>query len=245
MTDVEGRVALVTGASRGIGFAVAVELARRGVHIIAVARTEGGLTDLDDAIREAGGAPATLVPLDLRDMEGIDRLGGAIFERWKKLDMLVGNAGLLGTLSPLSHIDPKDWSDVMTVNVSANYRLIRATDALLRQSDAGRAVFITSGVATQPRAYWGNYSVSKSALEMLAKTYAAETEQTDIRVNLFSPGPVRTAMRAKAMPGEDPEKLPQPSDVAGYIADMVEPGWSHTGVTFDYRSKSIIPAKES
>lgn len=235
----ENKVALVTGASRGIGYAVARQLARDGAHVIAVARTEGGLTDLDDNIRSDGGS-ATLVPLDLRDNDGIDRLGGAIFERWKKLDILIGNAGLLGTLSPLGHIAPKDWDEVMAVNVTANWRLIRSLDPLLRASQAGRAVFVSSGAAVNTRAYWGVYSVSKAALEALVKTYAAELEQSATRVNLFNPGPVRTQMRAKAMPGEDPDTLPTPAEVAACFTDLVVSDFDRNGLVYDFPTKQFL-----
>lgn len=235
----ENKVALVTGASRGIGYAVARQLARDGAHIIAVARTEGGLTDLDDEIRADGGS-ATLVPLDLKDYDGIDRLGGAIFERWQKLDVLIGNAGLLGTLSPLGHISTKDWEDVMAVNVTANWRLIRSLDPLLRASDAGRAVFISSSVAIKMRAYWGAYATSKAALEAMVRTYAAELTQTPVRVNLFNPGPVRTQMRAKAMPGEDPGTLPEPADIAARFTDLVVPEFDRNGVVFDFPTGEIV-----
>src|SRR5687768_2900584 len=171
--DLKGRVALVTGASRGIGRAMALALARRGAHVVALARTTGGLEALDDEVKQAGGT-ASLVPLDLRKPEGIDQLGAIVFERWKKLDVLVGNAGVLGRLSPLGHIEPKTWDEVLAVNITANWRLIRSLDPLLRQSDAGRAVFVTSGLAYKCDAYWGSYSVSKAALEALIRTYAAE-----------------------------------------------------------------------
>ena len=233
-----GRIAVVTGASRGIGYQVALRLAREGAHVVAVARTVGGLEDLDDAIRAEGGS-ATLVPLDLTDMDAIDRLGAAIFERWKKLDILIGNAGVLGALSPLGHIEPKTWDQVMAVNVTANWRLIRALDPLLRASDAGRAVFVTSGAAHKFRAYWGPYSVSKAALEALVKTYAAETNISNVKVNLLSPGPVRTAMRAKAMPGEDPETLTRPEVLADAFLTMVQPDWDKSGVTFDFQTGTV------
>ena len=194
----EGRVALITGASRGLGASMAVALAKEGAHVIATARTEGGLTELDDQIKAVGGS-ATLVPLDIKDYAGIDRLGAAIYERWKKLDILVGNAGILGKLTPMAHVEPKGWDDVMAVNVTANYRLIRSLDVLLRQSDAGRAVFMTSGLAHKCWAYWGPYSISKAALEAMVKTYAAENATTAIRANCFSPGATRTRMRAQAM----------------------------------------------
>lgn len=235
----EGRVALVTGASRGLGASAAVALASEGAHVIATARTEGGLTELDDAIKAAGGT-ATLVPLDIKDFDAIDRLGAAIFERWKKLDILVGNAGVLGKLTPMAHVDQKMWDEVMTVNVTANYRLIRSLDVLLRQSDAGRAVFVTSGLAHKCWAYWGPYSISKAALEAMVKTYAAETGTTSLKVNCFSPGATRTGMRATAMPGEDPMSLPHPDDVAAQIVPMCEPSFTDTGGVWKYDPNGLF-----
>ncbi len=235
----EGRVALVTGASRGLGASAAVALAKEGAHIIATARTEGGLAELDDQIKSVGGS-ATLVPIDIRDFDAIDRLGAAIFERWKKLDILIGNAGVLGKLTPMAHVDQKMWDEVMAVNVTANYRLIRSLDVLLRQSDAGRAVFVTSGLANKCWAYWGPYSISKAALEAMVKTYAAEVATTDLRVNCFSPGATRTGMRAKAMPGEDPMTLPHPDDVAAQIVPMCEPAFSDNGGVWKYDAKGLF-----
>ncbi len=236
-----GRIAVVTGASRGIGRSVARALGAAGAHVIAIARTVGGLEELDDEIRAAGGESATLVPLDLTDFEAIDRLGLAIYERWGKLDILVGNAGLLGQLSPLGHIDPKVWNETMTVNVTANWCLIRSLDPLLRQSDAGRAVFFTSGAAHSCKPFWGVYSASKAALEAMVRTYAAETGRiTPVRANLFNPGPVRTAMRAAAMPGEDPETLPHPDELAPFVLEMVSPDCAETGRIFDFRSKNWL-----
>ena len=235
----EGRIALVTGASRGLGASAAVALAKEGAHIIATARTEGGLTELDDAIKAVGGT-ATLVPVDIRDFEAIDRLGAAIFERWKRLDILIGNAGVLGKLTPMAHVDQKTWDEVMAVNVTANYRLIRSMDVLLRQSDAGRAVFVTSGLAHRCWAYWGPYSISKAALEAMVKTYAAETATTPLKVNCFSPGATRTGMRAKAMPGEDPMSLPHPDDVAEQIVPMCEPSFSDHGGVWKYDPKGLF-----
>src|SRR6187401_2400956 len=197
------RIALVTGASRGIGYATARALARAGAHIVAVARTQGGLEELDDEIRKDGGS-ATLVPLNLTDFDGIARLGAALHERHGKIDILVGNAGVAGPSSPLGHIDLKSWNDVMAVNVTANFQLIRCMEPLLRQSDAGRAVFVTSGAANKASAYVGPYAASKAALETLVRAWAQETASTNLRVNLFSPGPVRTKMRAIVFPGEDP-----------------------------------------
>jgi len=229
-----GRVALVTGASRGIGYAVASAIAAEGAHVVALARTVGGLEELDDAIRIAGGT-ATLVPADLRDYPALDRLGAALFERFGKLDIFIGNGGILGRLTPLAHVDPKLWDEVMAVNVTANWRLIRSLDLLLRQSDTGRALFVTSGVARRVPAYWGPYAVSKAALEALVKTYAAETATTNLRVNLVSPGPVRTRMRAEAMPGEDPETLPPPEAVAAALLPLLDPALTVTGAIFDLR----------
>src|SRR5215471_17695167 len=199
MGPLADRIALVTGASRGIGAATALALAKAGAHVVAVARTVGGLEELDDAIHKAGGS-TTLVPLDVTDFEGLARLAGALNERYGRLDILIGNAGIAGPSSPLDHITLKDWDEVMKVNVTANWQLICTMDALLRRSDAGRAVFITSGVAHKIRAYLGLYAASKAALEALARTYAAETETTAVRVNLFNPGPARTRMRAQLMP---------------------------------------------
>jgi NAD(P)-dependent dehydrogenase (short-subunit alcohol dehydrogenase family) len=229
----ENRIALVTGASRGIGRAAALALAEGGAHVVAMARTQGGLEELDDWIKAAGGS-ATLVPMDITDYSAIDRLGAAIFERWGKLDVLVGNAGTLGKLTPLGHIEPKVWDDAMAVNLTSNWRLIRSLDPLLRASDAGRAVFVTSGLAYKCWAYWGTYSVSKAALEALVKTYAAENATTPVRANLFSPGPVRTKMRATAMPGEDPETLPAPEAVAAQLVEMCAAGFSGQGETWKY-----------
>lgn len=235
----EGKIALVTGASRGLGRAAALALAKQGCHIIATARTQGGLEELDDEVKAAGGS-ATLVPMDILDYAGIDRLGAAIFERWKKLDILVGNAGVLGKLTPVPHLDQKVWDEVMAVNVTANYRLLRSMDPLLRMSDAGRAVFVTSGVAHTAPAYWGAYSISKAALNALVKTYAAEVATTHIRANLFSPGPTRTKMRAQAMPGEDPMTLPTADEVAAKLLEMCGEEFSANGAVFRYSAGGLI-----
>ncbi|MFN4125525.1 SDR family NAD(P)-dependent oxidoreductase [Pannonibacter indicus] len=240
MTDkiLDGRIAVVTGASRGIGYFIARGLGRLGAHVIAVARTVGGLEELDDEIKAAGGQ-TTLVPLDVTDYDALDRLGAAIFERWKKLDILVGNAGVLGTLSPLGHVDIKTWDKVMAANVTANWRLIRSLDPLLRQSDAGRAVFLSSGAAHKCKAYWGPYSVSKAALEALVRTYTAETRLTPLQISLVNPGPVRTSMRAQAMPGEDPATLPHPEDVAKAIIPLTLPTFTDGGRLYDHPSRSF------
>lgn len=233
MTVAEKRVALVTGASRGIGRAVALELARRGWRVVAAARSQKALEKLDDDIRALGGE-ATLVPLDLKDFAGIDQLGAALFERHGKLDGLAACAGVLGAVTPAHQVTPSVMDDAMGVNVIANYRLIRSLHPLLRASDAGRAVFVTSGIATNTLAYFSPYAASKAALDALIKTYAAELNVTPVKANLFSPGPVRTAMRAKAFPGEDPMTLPAPADVAPEIADMIEPSYAANGEIVRY-----------
>lgn len=223
-----GRIALITGASRGIGAAVAKRFAAEGAHVVLVARTVGGLEEVDDAVRAAG-ASATLVPLDLGDLDRIDPLGPALYERFKKLDILVGNAGMLGTLGPLSHHDAKSWDDVIKVNLTANWRLIRTLEPLLKRSDAGRAIFVTSGAARMAEAYWGAYSTSKAALEIMVKTWAAELERTNVRVNLLSPGIVRTAMRATAFPGEDPSRLRAPEAIMDSFVDLAAPDCARNG----------------
>jgi NAD(P)-dependent dehydrogenase (short-subunit alcohol dehydrogenase family) len=227
------RIAVVTGASRGIGRAAALALAEAGAHIVALARTQGALEQLDDEIR-ARGSSATLVPVNLKDFDAIDRLGAAIYERWGKLDLLLGNAGILGELAPITHVDQPVWDEVMAVNVTANFRLIRSLDPLLRASDAGRAVFVTSGAAHKCRAYWGVYSVSKAALEALVRTYAAETVKTPVKAMLLNPGPLRTAMRRAAMPGEDPLTLKTPEDLAPHILKLALPAWDQTGKIYDF-----------
>jgi NAD(P)-dependent dehydrogenase (short-subunit alcohol dehydrogenase family) len=233
------RIALVTGASRGIGYATARALAKAGAHIVAVARTQGGLEELDDEIRKDGGT-ATLVPLSMTDFDGIARLGAALHERHGKLDILVGNAGVPGPSSPLGHIEPKAWNDAMMVNASANFQLIRCMEPLLKQSDAGRAVFITSGAASKAPAYLGPYAASKAALETLVRVWAAETATTAMRVNLFSPGPIRTRMRATVFPGEDPMTLETPDEVAELIVPMCSPEWSETGKLYDYKTRTLM-----
>lgn len=219
----ENKIALITGASRGIGAEVAKAYAREGAHVILLARTIGGLEAVDDAIRMEGGQ-ATLMPLDLKKLEDLDKLGPTIAERFGSLDILVGNAGLLGTLSPLSHGKLKDWQEVMNVNLTANYQLIRTLDPLLRNAEQGRAIFVTSGVANDDdRAYWGAYKVSKASLEALVMSYAAETKKTNLRVNLIDPGKKRTKMRASAYPGEDPETLDTPDILNPLFIELASP----------------------
>ncbi|CAO4154747.1 putative oxidoreductase YciK [Methylorubrum aminovorans] len=235
----DGRVAVVTGASRGIGRAAALALAGAGAHVVAVARTQGGLEELDDAIRQVGGQ-ATLVPLDLTDFDAIDRLGAALHERWGRLDAVVGNAGILGNLMPISHVTPKAWDQVMAINVTANWRLIRSFDPLLQRSDAGRAIFVSSGAAAKCRAYWGAYAVSKAALEAMVRTYAAENERTGVRAMLLNPGPLRTRMRAAAMPGEDPATLKTPEELAPHFVRLASPAWNETGKLYDFPSDRVL-----
>jgi len=241
--SMKGRIALVTGASRGIGKSTALALAKAGAHVVALARTVGGLEELDDAIQAAGGT-ATLVPIDIKDGEGLDRLGYTLFERYGRLDILVGNAGILGSVSPVGHLEPKDWDNVIAVNLTANWRLIRSMDPLLRKSEAGRAVFVTSGVSWKATAYWGLYATSKAGLNTLVRTYANETESTPVRVNLFSPGPTRTRMRAAAMPGEDPETLPPPEEVAEALLPMVSAACRESGKVFDFRRRRFLSFQE-
>ena len=233
------RIALVTGASRGIGYATARALAKAGAHVIAVARTQGGLEELDDEIRKDGGS-ATLVPLNLTDSDGITRLGAALHERHGRLDILVGNAGVAGPSSPLGHIELKSWNDVLAINVSANFQLIRCMEPLLRASDAGRAVFVTSAAASQANAYLGPYAASKAALETVARVWARETASTPLRVNLFNPGPTRTRMRATVFPGEDPLTLETPDRVADLILPMCAPAWTETGKLYDYPTRALL-----
>lgn len=228
MTALAGRVALVSGASRGIGQATAIALARRGAQVVITARTQGGLEETDDAIHAAGGS-ATLLPLDLMDGEAVDRLGPSLFERFRRLDILVGNAGALGVLTPVPHILDRDWAEVVGVNLSAGLRLIRSCAPLLLAGDAGRAVFVTSGIVRRPTAYWGAYGATKAALEHLVLSWAAETRQTRLRVNLFDPGVVATRLRAEAMPGEDPTTLRRPEDVAPALADLCDPAETRHG----------------
>ncbi len=232
----EDRIALITGANRGIGRAVALAFAREGAHVILLARNVEALERVDDEIRGLGAA-ATLVPLDLSCGERIDNLGPTIYQRWGRLDILVANAGVLGPLSPLGHIPSEQWDEVLEINLTANWRLIRTADPLLRTSDAGRAIFVTSGAARNIRAYWGPYAVSKAGLEALVKTYAAETETTNLRVNLINPGATATAMRAEAMPGEDPATLPAPEDVAPVFVDLASPDCREHGQIIDARER--------
>jgi NAD(P)-dependent dehydrogenase (short-subunit alcohol dehydrogenase family) len=237
MTDsprLANRVALVTGASRGIGRAVAVGLAREGAHVVLLARTTAGLEEVDDEIRAAGGT-ATLVTLDLRKPDKVDALGPTLYQRWGKLDILVANAGVLGPISPLPHITADAWNEVIDINLTANWRLIRSLDPLLRRADAARAVFVSSGAASGKNAYWGPYAVSKAGLEALVKTYAHEVASTAIKVNLLNPGPVRTTMRQRAYPGENPDTLPAPEALVAMFLDLLDVGQSDSGQVYNFR----------
>ena len=223
-----GKIALITGASRGIGAAVAERFAREGAHVVLAARTVGGLEEVDDAVRTAGGA-ATLVPVDLRDFIKIDELAAALLDRWGRLDILVGSAAEFGVFSPLGHIDPATWNEVVDLNLTTNWRLIRAMDPLLRAAPAGRAIFVTSGVARGVFPYWGPYAVSKAGLEMLVKIYAGEVAKTRVRANLIDPGIVRTRLRARAFPGEDPAALPSPESVTDAFLALALPECTRNG----------------
>ena len=226
--DLTGKIALVTGASRGIGYHLALQLAAAGAHVVAVARTQGGLEELDDQIKAAGGT-ATLVPLNLMDGPGIDRLGGAIYERWGKLDIFCANAAILGVISPIGHIEAKVFDRVIATNVTATWRMIRTLDPLLRASDAGRAAIISTYAGLQGRAYWSAYAASKAAVDVFARSWADETKELKLRVNVVDPGVARTAMRAQAMPGEDPQTLPTPAEVAAGIMPVFANGLTTTG----------------
>ncbi|HEX3864216.1 MAG TPA: SDR family oxidoreductase [Stellaceae bacterium] len=223
-------VVLITGASRGIGAAIAERFAREGAHLVLTARTVGGLEETDDRVRAAGGS-ATLVPLDLRDFVKIDELAAALYQRYGRLDVLVGNAAEFGTFSPLGHIDPEQWRETLDLNLTANWRLIRAMDPLLRAAPHGRTIFVTSAIAAAPLAYWGAYAVSKAGLEALVRVYAAEIDNTAVRANLVMPGPVGTRLRARVFPGEKPENLPGPDSVADAFLDLAVPECERNGET--------------
>lgn len=219
--DLNGRIALVTGASRGIGRACAIALARAGAHVVAAARTQGALEELDDEIRTQTSATATLTPFDLVDGGAIDRLGGAVFERFGRLDILVHAAATLGMPTPVSHLDPRDWAKVVSINLTATYRLIRSFEPLLKASDAGRAVFFTTGVVARPRAFFGAYAATKAGVEGLVRCWADEIENTPVRALIINPGPMRTRMRAEAFPGENPETLPAPDEITPLVLELI------------------------
>lgn len=233
MGQFDGKLALVTGAGRGIGWAVSQALAAEGAHVLLLARTQGALEELYDTITKAGGE-ATGVPMDITDYDAIDRLGASLAERYGKLDLLVGNAGVLGQLTPVAHIDPKEFDKAMAVNVTANARLIRSLEPLLMQADAPRAVFTTSGAAQKCGPFWGTYSTTKAALDALVKSWAHEHANDKLRANLLSPGPIKTAMRAQAMPGEDPETLPTPAELAPLFLELLSETQTRTGEIIDF-----------
>ncbi len=241
MKRLEGRIALITGASRGIGRAVAKRFAVEGAHPILIARTQGALEELDDEIRTETGIESTLVPLDITDGDSLDKVGAAMYERFGRLDALVANAGVLGTLSPLTHTDPKVWASTLDVNLTACWRLTRSMDPLLRASDSGRAIFVTSTVGHEPRAFWSAYAVSKAGLEMMANIYAEETRKTNIRVNLVNPGATATAMRAAAMPGEDPETIKSPDSIAHVFVDLAAADCTRHGELIDAVAEDEAP----
>jgi NAD(P)-dependent dehydrogenase (short-subunit alcohol dehydrogenase family) len=229
------KIALVTGASRGIGRASALALAKAGAHVVAVARTEGGLTELDDEIRAATGQSATLVPLDIAEGDGLDHLGVALHQRFGRIDILVHAAAILGPMTPVSHLEPKHWDRVVAVNLTATYRLIRTTEPLLRASDAGRAIFLTTGRVARPKAFWGPYGITKAGMEHMVRTWADELEQTKVRAVLLDPNTMRTRMRAEAMPGEDPMTVTDPVEIGPLIVELAQAdlGQPTANVVFD------------
>ena len=238
------RIALVTGASRGIGHAAALALAAAGAHVVAVARTQGALEALDDEIRSLTGQSATLVPMDIAEDGAFDQLGGAIHQRFGRLDTLVHAAAILGPLTPVAHLDPPQWDRVVSVNLTATYRLIRSVEPLLRASDCPRAIFLTSGRAIRPKAFWSAYGATKAALDNLVRTWADELEQTNIRAVLLDPSQMRTRMRAEAMPGEDPTTLPDPSEIGPLIVELaqVDLGLPKASVVFSEWKMAATPA---
>ena len=227
-------LALVTGASRGIGASIAKGLAKKGIHVIILARTIGALEEINDEITGDGGS-CTIVAMDLLDYPAIDRLGASIFERWGKLDILIGNAAILGQLSPIHHYDPKIWDEVMGINLTANYRLIRSLDPLLRLSKSGRVIFISSNISDGSHPYWGAYAASKAALETIAKVYSAETEQLDLKINILDPGKTRTNLRAGAFPGEDPSKNKSSDEVMHFVLKILSDDYIDNEYILNYQ----------
>ncbi|SCA57539.1 Short-chain dehydrogenase/reductase SDR [Candidatus Terasakiella magnetica] len=229
----DGKIALITGASRGIGRAVALRYAQEGAHVILVAKTVASLEEVDDEIQALGGS-ATLVPMDLRDFDKIDQMGQALYDRFGKLDILVGNAGFLGDITPMAHLKVKMWNQVMDINVTANWRLIRSMEPLLKLSDAGRAIFLSSGTTKGPRAFWAAYAVSKAALENMVQTWAMELGKTKIKANLIDPGATRTRMRSQAYPGEDPQTLKEPEVLTDMFVELASPECEKQGEVVRY-----------
>ncbi|MFC3070213.1 SDR family NAD(P)-dependent oxidoreductase [Phenylobacterium soli] len=240
-----GKFALVTGASRGIGRECALALAKAGAHVVAVARTQGALEELDDEIRQASGQSATLVPMDIAEGDGLDQLGLAIHQRFGHLDILVHAAAILGPMTPVAHIEPKHWDRVVAVNLTATYRLIRSTEPLLRAAPKGRAIVFSTGRVARPKAFWGPYGATKAGLENLVRTWADELEQTNVRIALVDPGAMRTKMRAEAMPGEDPETLPDPAEIGPMVVELAQAdlGLPNVNVLFsEWKSGTLVSA---
>jgi len=233
MTALEGRVALITGASRGIGAAIARRFSAEGAHVILTARTKAGLEEVDDQIRAAGAEQsATLLPMDIRNREDIDKMGAAIMQRFGRLDVFVANAAILGEMTPLSQVDPDGWDEIIDINLTAQWRMIRSLEPALLASPSGRALFLTSGVSGG-RAYWAGYAITKSAIDALARTWAQEMAKTNLKINLVNPGAVRTSMRADAYPGEDPETLPHPDEITDIFVRLASEDFDRTGETFN------------
>jgi NAD(P)-dependent dehydrogenase (short-subunit alcohol dehydrogenase family) len=233
------RIALVTGASRGIGYATALALAKAGAHVVAVARTQGGLEQLDNEIRKLGAESATLVPVDLTDSDALARLGASLHERYGKLDVLVSSAGIAGPSSPLGHIALKPWNELIAINLTANFQIIRCMEPLLRKSDAGRALFLAEAPCIEAPAYRGPYAAAQAALQALVRVWAREVAITPIKVNLFDPGPTRTRLRAAIMPGEEPLDLPTPAEIAEQIVPLCLPTYDASGKLYDYRQRAV------
>ncbi len=240
MGKLDNRIIVATGASRGIGYFAALEMVREGAHVIAIARTVGGLEELDDAAQELPGS-VTLVPMDVTDYEAIDRLGGVIYERWGRLDGFFANAGIPGALSPLGHVEPKSFDKVLAVNVTANWRFIRSFDLLFKASPQARILLVSAGITRNVKAFAGPYTMSKAALEALAKTYAAECANSNIKVNILDPGVSRTAMRAQVMPGEDPLGVSHPSEISPIIVDLLSDNVTDSGLIFDVNTSAFLP----
>jgi NAD(P)-dependent dehydrogenase (short-subunit alcohol dehydrogenase family) len=244
----DGRIALVTGATRGIGRAAAMALAGAGAQVVALGRTQGALEELDDAIGAAGGPRPVLVPIDLTEPDGLDALGGELNRRYGRLDLLVHAAAMLGGLWPVAHVDPRLWDRVVATNLTATYRLIRSLEPLLRASDAARAIFLTSGAAAHPRAFWGAYATTKAGMEAMVRAWADEIEHTSVRAVLLNPGAMRTRMRAEAFPGEDPDTLPDPAEIGPMIVEIAaaaDPGLPNEVRSFSNWKAARAPASTS
>ncbi len=238
-SDFAGRIALVTGASRGIGRALALGLARRGAHVVALARDVAALEALDDEIRAAGGEAPTLVPVDLRDDPALNRLGRALGERWGRLDCFVASAGVLGPLTPVADLEPQALGTLLHINLVANQRLIHALDPLLRAAPAGRAILLSSSAAWRGRPFWGGYAITKAALEAMGRAWAAEVAHAGVCVTMVNPGATRTAMRAEAMPGEDPMTLPAPGELVEPLLSLLSPDFTETGRIYDFPTRTL------